>query len=362
MIAESTFTKEWLIAVNKNFGWNRQPAQLKNLEKAIAALYLLECLAAAKLSFIFKGGTSLILLLKKIYRLSVDIDIIVEKAVSDMDGLCECVCSQSLLFTRFEWQRRDIDGRFGIEHCKFFYWPFADAAAEEPYILLDMYRGSSPYAITQEIEIASGILDTQGKNVTVRIPDVDSILGDKLTAFAPGTIGIPLSAEPGHRPKRVEVLKQLFDIGNLFDLAENVDNIRKTHYAAARYEIEKYGLEITVEDVLRDSARYAYIIGYGGEMDKPLYDAIAKGYKDFSRFVSDLFFDENQAVLAASKTAYLVNVLLWGGMCLEKYGDEINMGYWAIDGKQYTVLNDYKYSNPEAFFYWYKALRAPGIK
>jgi hypothetical protein len=35
---------------------------------------------------------------------------------------------------------------------------------------------------------------------------LQGILGNK--TFAPDTIGISLSAEPGHRPKRVEVLKQ----------------------------------------------------------------------------------------------------------------------------------------------------------
>jgi len=69
MITERSFTKDWLYTVNKGLGWNRQEAQLKNLEKAIAALHLLECLAAAGLEFIFKGGTSLILLLRKISRL-----------------------------------------------------------------------------------------------------------------------------------------------------------------------------------------------------------------------------------------------------------------------------------------------------
>jgi predicted nucleotidyltransferase component of viral defense system len=61
MISERSFTKEWLLSVNKELGWNRQEAQLKNLEKAVAALYLLERLAVSGTRFIFKGGTSLLL-------------------------------------------------------------------------------------------------------------------------------------------------------------------------------------------------------------------------------------------------------------------------------------------------------------
>jgi hypothetical protein len=354
MIAERTFTKDWLIAVNRNLGWNRQEAQLKNLEKAIAALYLLERLAAVKLEFIFKGGTSLLLLLRKIYRLSIDIDIIIERPIDDVDAVFARVCSESKLFTRFERQKRDVDAVFDTEHYKFFYRPFADEA-EESYILLDLYKIANPYANTLELELVSDILDSQGENMTAHVPDTDSILGDKLTAFAPNTIGISLSAEPGHRPKRIEVLKQLFDIGNLFDLAENVGNIRKTHNAVALCEIEKFGLEITPDDALRDSERHAYIIGHGGRIEKPVHDTIAKGYKDFNKFVSDLSFDENRAILAAAKTAYLARILLSGGKALEKYNGETDMSSWSISEPPYLDLNDYKYSNPEAFFYWYKA-------
>jgi hypothetical protein len=356
VITTRSFTKEWLLAVNKNLGWNRQEAQLKNLEKAVAALYLLERLTAEKMEFIFKGGTSLLLLLQKIYRLSVDVDIIIEKPIHDADGTCARVCAESKLFTRFERYERDIGNAFDTEHCKFFYRPFADDA-EESYILLDLYNAASPYAKTLEIELVSGIVNTEGKNVSVCVPDLDSILGEKLTAFAPDTIGISLSAEPGHRPKRVEVLKQLYDIGNLFDRAENVANIRRTYNTVATHEIEKFGLEITPEDALMDSARYAYIIGHGGKADKPLYEAIAKGYKDFNKFVADLSFDENHAVLAAAKTVYLVSVLLSGGGTLMKYDGDLDMRSWAIAGKEWSDYNEYKYSNPEAFFYWYETLK-----
>lgn len=46
------------------------------LEKMIYALHLLERLKANGLDFVFKGGTSLVLLLKEANRFSIDIDII----------------------------------------------------------------------------------------------------------------------------------------------------------------------------------------------------------------------------------------------------------------------------------------------
>jgi len=274
VISVRSFTKEWLLEANRLLGWNRQEVQLKNLEKAIAALYLLERLAAEKLDFIFKGGTSLLLLLEKIYRLSVDIDIIVEQPILDLDMVFSRICQNSELFIRYAKQERE-DGTFGVEYYRFFYYPFADDA-EETCILLDLYHTENPYAVTTSKEISSAILATDGENLTVRMPDVESILGDKLTAFAPDTIGITLLAEPGHRPKRVEVLKQLFDIGNLFERAENVSRIRQTYQTVALHEIKQFGLEITPEDVLRDSLRYAYIIGFSGELEKDQYDIIGE--------------------------------------------------------------------------------------
>ena len=49
------------------------------MEKTIGALYLIESLANENIDFIFKGGTSLVLLLKAIKRFSVDVDIITDE-------------------------------------------------------------------------------------------------------------------------------------------------------------------------------------------------------------------------------------------------------------------------------------------
>ena len=360
MITENTFTKDWLLAVNENLGWNRQETQLKNLEKAIVALALLELLADAKLNFIFKGGTSLLLLLQKIYRLSIDIDIIFPNPLNDAENVFAHMCSKSTLFTHFARQERDSDALLDTEHYKFFYKPFADEV-ESSYIILDLYRSANPYSKTLKLELDSSILETQGKNETVHVPDVDSILADKLTAFAPDTIGISLSATQGHRPKRIEILKQLFDIGNLFDVAENVEHIRQTYTNIAWQEIERRRLNITPTHVLRDSERHVYIIGHAGKVEKPIYEKIAKGYKDFKKFVADLSFDENQAILSAAKTAYLISALHCGGKTLEKYNPEFDMEPWSINDKSCLDLNEYKYGNPEAFFYWYKALMTKSV-
>jgi hypothetical protein len=211
------------------------------------------------------------------------------------------------------------------------------------------------------LELNSDILNIDGTPHKVRVPDIDSILGDKLTAFAPSTIGVSLTAEPGFRPKRVEALKQLYDIGNLFDLCENIENIHRTYLEVANREIKERALAIQTDDVLRDSLHYAYVISCGGKIEKEQYTSIAKGHSEFSKFVADLHFDEQSAILVAAKVAYLTSTLLTNTDTLNKYDDSIDMTIWKITNKEYSIFNDYKFSNPEAFYYWYLVIERKQI-
>ena len=80
MITPETFTEEHIRNIQQST--KRDPALI---ERTIFALGLLEALARSELTFIFKGGTSLLLLLGKILRLSVDVDLILEVAKPNID-------------------------------------------------------------------------------------------------------------------------------------------------------------------------------------------------------------------------------------------------------------------------------------
>ena len=60
----------------------------------------------------------------------------------------------------------------------------------------------------------------------VTVPSFDDILGDKLTAFAPNTTGIPY--QKSGNSQTMEIIKQLYDIGYLFDSAEDLSVVSKT--------------------------------------------------------------------------------------------------------------------------------------
>ena len=83
MISKSCYSKEWILEKRKELP-KKNP---ELIEKVIMALTLLEKLKLSGLDFTFKGGTSLILLLKSAHRFSIDIDIIISKKPEDFDML-----------------------------------------------------------------------------------------------------------------------------------------------------------------------------------------------------------------------------------------------------------------------------------
>ena len=61
----------------------------------IYALHLLERLKANGLDFVFKGGTSLVLLLKEVNRFSIDIDIICNTERTDLEKVLDNIIQSS---------------------------------------------------------------------------------------------------------------------------------------------------------------------------------------------------------------------------------------------------------------------------
>ena len=98
MISKECITIEWI----KKASIQNKNADNILVEKVIRALRLLEGLVEEKLEFVFKGGTSLMLLLGSTKRLSIDIDIIMEDKVDLKKQFANIVKNKE--FTRFESQ------------------------------------------------------------------------------------------------------------------------------------------------------------------------------------------------------------------------------------------------------------------
>lgn len=83
MLLRENYTAEYISKLREETG-----ADPSVLERTVFAFGLLEAISAVNLPFIFKGGTSLLVMLDEPRRLSTDIDIIVERG-TDIDGYIE---------------------------------------------------------------------------------------------------------------------------------------------------------------------------------------------------------------------------------------------------------------------------------
>ena len=101
IIKEKCFTEEWLDSFRKQAEHRRIDKII--LEKMIYAFHLLEQLKVNGLKFVFKGGTSLVLLLEEGNRFSIDIDIIYKAGRMNLEGILEKVVESS----KFESYRLD---------------------------------------------------------------------------------------------------------------------------------------------------------------------------------------------------------------------------------------------------------------
>ncbi|HEY8657484.1 MAG TPA: nucleotidyl transferase AbiEii/AbiGii toxin family protein [Hanamia sp.] len=349
MISKETLTTEWIEKVSKA---NRNADKIL-IEKVIRALLLLEGLSKSGIPFIFKGGTALMLLMNSAKRLSIDIDIIISENRTDLDGIFNSFARQQG-FTRVELQHRAQASSIDKAHYKFFYQPIHRTHEGEEAILLDILFEANNYKNILDHEIKSGFLITTSELTKANIPSLEDLLGDKLTAFAPNTTGIPYFKKEDSMS--MEIIKQLYDIGNIFDLIENLETIKKTFGKIVQTEIVYRDLkDIESVDVLSDIYRTALCISLRGAVDKENYEHLQKGIQRLERFIFSEAYRLDKAIVHAAKAAYLSRLIATDQTGFERFNNPQEVADAIIEQPHNTKLNKLKKSNVEAFFYWWKA-------
>ena len=309
MISKDVYTKDYIVKLRE--GSKCDPSIL---ERSIFAFGLLEAFARTGADFIFKGGTSLMLLLDEPMRLSTDIDIIV-KPDADIMAYIESA-SKIYPFIRFEENTRVGVNNIVKKHFRFYYKSLQSEDKEVP-ILLDVLFEDNHYAELIQKEIKNNLLLTDGEPVFVTIPSVNSILGDKLTAFAPHTIGIRPHYEKENGAivdKKIEVIKQFFDVASLFDYATDMELISKTYKSTAYSELKYRGLNIDYETCLKDSYNEALSILSRGALNPNYYrDYYLPGIRGLRQYLINSRFSSETAFVQAAKVMYLSALILKEG-------------------------------------------------
>lgn len=348
MINLKEISSEWLNQVSKR----HRNADKILAEKVIRALLLLEGLTKQKLSFVFKGGTALMLHFNSTSRLSIDIDIILPNEIKDLESALDAITKEQG-FLRKELQDRSTNSKIKKEHYKFFYTPLHKTNKEEEYVLLDILFEEVNYVNLISLPIQSDFVPIVDKPLSVNVPSLEDILGDKLTAFAPNTTGIPYFKNDDSMS--MEIIKQLYDIGNLFDTVTDLNTIKTTFYRFAKTEIDYRNCEgINENDVLEDIYQTALCIVSRGTDGKGNFEELQKGIGRISPFIFSESYHIEKVIAHASKAAYLSTLIHLNAKKIAKFENTLQLKDWRIDEPLNNKLNKLKKSNPEAFFYWYK--------
>jgi len=143
------------------------------------------------------------------------------------------------------------------------------------------------------------------------MPNVNSVTGDKLTAFAPNTTGVPYGID-----KEKEIMKQLFDVGCLFDEISDIEVVKQSFNSIVIPEIE-YRPERNIEsadqvlqDIIDTSLLIAGITNLSKDEKDPALREINTGINQFKHYLFEGTFGLLEAKVASSKAALLAAIIL----------------------------------------------------
>ncbi len=361
MIKEHCFTDEWLEGFKKQKDHRRIDKII--LEKMIYALHLLERLKSNGLDFVFKGGTSLVLLLEEENRFSIDIDIISKTERKKLEHILQKVVDSSN-FTVFELdEHRSYKPGVPKSHYKF---KFDSRRRGSGTILLDVLIEDSIYPDLIEKPVFTKWIETD-KQTMVSMPTVDSITGDKLTAFAPNTIGIPYFKGKDKQSFSMEICKQLFDLSKLFENIQNMEVVAASFQVFAKHEIvyRKNGnpeVELTPEMVLQDTIDTCIILAKrdrGTDDEKEKFKELQKGINAFGTgFLMAGNFRIDDAVPASARIAYMAAKIMVNDLSPINYYQNQDIKDWVIEDPNWNFLMRLKKQpDKSAFYYWYQTVQ-----
>ena len=323
------------------------------VEKTIRAFSLLEALVRSECPLLFKGGSSLLLHFDSNRRLSIDIDVICPPGTR-IENYIEKY-SAEYGFGNVELVQRISRTHVPKQHAKFFYEVSYPTGGRQDKILLDVLFEESHYSNVIKAPIQSRFLKQQGEPVMVKLPSKEDLLGDKLTAFAPHTTGIPFFK--GEKNYSMEICKQLFDIATLFDSISDLTVTTETFRKFVSTELQYRNNKTTdLQSVLNDIYDTALCIMQRGLYNPHEFELLQDGIKRVRGFIHSEVYSIDSAITNAAKAAYLSKLIEKGITDVKHYNpEEVKaLADAVIQSPLPTKLNKLKKSNIEAFFYLYE--------
>ena len=343
MLLPENYTAKHISELRKSTG-----ADPSILERTVFAFGLLEAIRKVGMPFIFKGGTSLLISLKQPRRLSTDIDIIV-KPGTDIDSFIE---KANAIFPFYSFEEDYRKGKNGIEKRHFRFHFQSPITEKEINILLDVVFEDNPYIEITERPIRSSLLLCDKEDITITLPDKNCILGDKLTAFAPHTTGIPFGIN-----KELEIIKQMFDCWTLLQEMDNYNLVTEVYDQISRIELGYRGLDATPEDCLIDTIQSCICIMGRGSIRPEDYTNFSIGICAIQNHIFTGRFNGENAGFFASEVMYLAACLLTKQEKYDKVTQPEAYMDMSLKIKGIKKIIGFHYTNPMAYAYTIKAFQ-----
>lgn len=351
MILKESRELEWIQQLRSRYPYTNPTL----IEKAIRAFSLLEALAVSGCPFVFKGGTALMLHMNSAKRISIDVDIICEPG-TDVIGYLNKT-AREYGFGEVVSGERISRTNVPKTHAKCYYSvsyhtnPLLLAGEEEEKILLDVLFDEVEYHELVKKPIVSPFLQTDDNPVYVNMPSLMDILGDKMTAFAPNTTGIPYFKD--EKRCSMEIIKQLFDVASIFDQTTNLDLARNTFSRIVPIELSYRDKQMLSEnDVLNDILNVSRIICTWGYDDAFQYGELSDGVGRVRDFIHSERYNYDCAVVNASKAAYLAALALTDKNEVFHFDPHMDLTGVSLSSAVDPKLKRLKRYRPEAFYYW----------
>ena len=316
-------------------------------EKAVYAFKLLSELLGIYPDLVFKGGTSILLHIFPPIRLSIDIDVLLPE--KERSGLKNALIKMAAASEWFDTVEEDIrGGKIPKAHYKFYFTSQFSQVSQ--YILLDIVFTEHSYKNLVKRDISKFPLIFFDSSAVVRVPTPEGLLGDKMTAVSPNTTGIPLNEK-----RSMEVLKQIIDLGELFNVANDMDDLRQSFIRTAQQENDfrgtLYSIDEIVGDIIDTAFKYSQFLLRGADNSFPETTFINDGLSKVSNHLRKRIGQQDIKV-AFAKIVYMAAILRDGKSTkIVKKVDLSLIKKRELSGK-YKVLERLKIVNLEAYFYW----------
>lgn len=336
-----------------------QISQLQLLETCLHAFELLGRLSGSGIPFLFKGGTSLLLHTGELRRISTDIDIVTPVNGEDLFSSLNDLAAGDP-FISFDEHDRGLRGLPNRRHFRYYYRPVSDPSLTIP-VLLDVVEDDFSSLEIEERVIAQPWF-TPTREGKVHIQTANSLLGDKLAAFAPRTTGVPYVKPNGEAGDLLQIAKQFYDTAILFDLVDRPSACLAAWREHVQRESSYRKQKFTEAEVLRDTfqACLAITMINFGKRAHPDSQTIWKGIAGLVNHVAGGSLGHPQVFEMAGKVAYLAAAL--GSVSPEAHSKPVppsrlsDLKGLKIEGSL-RFLNPIGGASPLGLFYWSEAAK-----